>query len=72
MTPLEFGSDIGGSIRVPAAFCGVYGHRPSETAIPRSGHFPGTPFPNPATAMGVQGPLARRVTTLTRRAPGLR
>jgi amidase len=64
MTPLEFGSDIGGSIRVPAAFCGVYGHRPSETAIPRSGHFPGTPFPNPATAMGVQGPLARSAEDL--------
>ena len=41
LTPLEFGSDIGGSIRVPAAFCGVYGHKPSETALPRSGHFPG-------------------------------
>ena len=36
MTPLEFGSDIGGSIRVPAAFCGVFGHRPSESArVPR-------------------------------------
>ena len=34
MTPLEIGSDIGGSIRVPAAYCGVYGHRPSETAVP--------------------------------------
>jgi amidase len=43
LTPLELGSDIGGSIRVPAAFCGVYGHRPSETAVPRSGHFPGVP-----------------------------
>src|SRR5262249_10566114 len=40
LTPLEFGSDIGGSIRVPAAFCGVYGHRPSETAMPRSGQLP--------------------------------
>jgi amidase len=64
LTPLEFGSDIGGSIRVPAAFCGVYGHRPSETAIPRSGHFPGTPLPNGATAMGVQGPLARSAEDL--------
>lgn len=64
LTPLEFGSDIGGSIRVPAAFCGVYGHRPSETAIPRSGHFPGTPLPNAATAMGVQGPLARSAEDL--------
>jgi len=30
---LEVGNDIGGSIRVPAAYCGVYGHRPSETAM---------------------------------------
>lgn len=65
LTPLEFGSDIGGSVRVPAAFCGVYGHRPSETAVPRSGHFPGSPRPNPATAMGVQGPLARSAADLT-------
>src|SRR5436309_10013522 len=58
-TPLEFGSDIGGSIRVPAAFCGVYGHRPSETAMPRSGQFPMPPLPNAAVVMGVQGPMAR-------------
>lgn len=59
LTPLEFGSDIGGSIRVPAAFCGVSGHRPSETAMPRSGQFPFPPMPNAAVVMGVQGPLAR-------------
>jgi amidase len=59
LTPLDFGSDIGGSIRVPAAFCGVYGHRPSETAMPRSGQFPFPPMPNPAVFMGVQGPMAR-------------
>jgi amidase len=64
LTPLEFGSDSGGSIRVPAAFCGVYGHRPSETAVPRHGHFPGSPVPNPALVMAVQGPLARSATDL--------
>ncbi|HVC31254.1 MAG TPA: amidase [Steroidobacteraceae bacterium] len=64
LTPLEYGSDIGGSIRVPAAFCGVYGHKPSETAIPRSGQFPVPPAPNAATAMGVQGPLARSAEDL--------
>jgi len=64
LTPLEFGSDIGGSIRVPAAFCGVYGHKPSETAVPRSGQFPIPPLPNWATAMGVQGPLARSAADL--------
>ena len=40
LTPIELGSDIGGSIRVPAAFTGLYGHRPSETAVPRSGAYP--------------------------------
>src|SRR6266550_932240 len=64
LTPLEFGSDIGGSIRVPAAFCGVYGHRPSETAMPRSGQFPIPPRPNPASVMGVVGPLARSAADL--------
>ena len=59
MTPLEIGSDIGGSIRVPAAYCGVYGHRPSETAVPRVGAFPFGDAPNPGVLMGVQGPLAR-------------
>src|SRR3954467_216699 len=47
LSPLEFGSDIGGSIRFPAAWCGVYGHRPSTGIIPVSGHFPGSALPNP-------------------------
>lgn len=64
LTPLEFGSDIGGSIRVPAAFCGVYGHRPSETALPRTGQVISPPFPNPGVVMGVQGPLARSADDL--------
>ena len=64
LTPLEVGSDIGGSIRVPAAYCGVYGHRPSETAIPKSGSFPQADLPNPARLMGVQGPLARSARDL--------
>lgn len=64
MTPLEIGSDIGGSIRVPAAFCGVYGHRPTETAVPKSGAFPMADLPNPAFLLGVQGPLTRSATDL--------
>jgi amidase len=64
LTPLEVGSDIGGSIRVPAAYCGVYGHRPSETAIPKSGNFPQADLPHPARRMGVQGPLARSALAL--------
>src|SRR5215470_20118681 len=64
LTALEVGSDIGGSIRVPAVFCGIYGHRPSETLLPRSGQFPIPPLPNPAVVMGVQGPLARSAEDL--------
>jgi amidase len=64
LSALEVGSDIGGSIRVPAAFCGVYGHRPSETLLPRSGQFPVPPLPNAAVVMGVQGPLARSAEDL--------
>src|SRR5262245_48183572 len=64
LSALEVGSDIGGSIRVPAVFCGVYGHRPSETLLPKSGQFPMPPLPNSAVVMGVQGPLARSAEDL--------
>lgn len=40
MVPLELGSDIAGSIRVPAAFCGVFGHKPSFGLVPMGGHAP--------------------------------
>jgi amidase len=49
---------------VPAVFCGIYGHRPSETLLPRSGQFPMPPMPNAATVMGVQGPMARSAEDL--------
>jgi len=64
LSALEVGSDIGGSIRVPAAFCGIYGHRPSETLLPRSGQFPWPPMPNVGLVMGVQGPMARSAEDL--------
>ena len=64
LSALEVGSDIGGSIRVPAAFCGVYGHRPSETLLPKSGQFPLPPLPNSVGVMAVQGPIARSAEDL--------
>src|SRR5262249_55810472 len=64
LSALEVGSDIGGSIRVPAVFCGVYGHRPSETLLPKSGQFPLPPLPNSVGVMAVQGPIARRADDL--------
>ncbi|QNE31145.1 amidase [Sphingomonas sp. NBWT7] len=58
MVPLEFGSDIGGSIRVPAAFNGVWGHKPTWGVIPTEGHyFPGTD--SARTVLSVLGPMAR-------------
>jgi amidase len=61
---LEIGSDIGGSIRVPAAYCGVFGHRPSDSALPRSGQFPAPPTAIHAMLLGVQGPIARSAADL--------
>lgn len=39
-SPIGLGSDIGGSIRVPAFFCGIFGHKPSYKLVPLTGHFP--------------------------------
>ena len=64
LSAFEVGSDIGGSIRVPAAFCGTYGHRPSETLLPKSGQFPMPPLPNAGIVMGVQGPITRSAEDL--------
>lgn len=63
LTPLELGSDIGGSIRVPAHFCGVCGHGPSFGLVPLRGHAinPGSP-PND---LAVGGPMARGIADLT-------
>ncbi len=54
---LEIGSDIGGSIRMPAHYCGVWGHKPSFGLVPGRGHAqPGKHAPADIT---VYGPLAR-------------
>jgi amidase len=64
MVPLELGSDIGGSIRVPAHFCGLYGHKPSFGLLPPRGHKP--PRADGAgSGLAVIGPLARNIDDLT-------
>ena len=65
MVPLEFGSDIGGSIRVPAHFCGVYGHKPSHNLVPTTGQAPPTlEGPSFGVEFAVVGPLARTAEDL--------
>ena len=63
-TSLELGSDIGGSIRVPAHCCGVFGHKPSHGLVPQRGHLPGAPGTLTERDLNTIGPLARCVDDL--------
>jgi amidase len=61
--PLSLGSDIGGSLRVPAFHCGVYAHKPTFALVPSRGH---TPPPLPLDRdMAVIGPMARSAADLS-------
>jgi amidase len=64
MVPLEYGSDIGGSIRVPAVFCGVYGHKPSFNLVPSRGQSAPRMRPGAGRELAVVGPMARNAEDL--------
>jgi amidase len=64
MVPLEFGSDIGGSIRIPSSFCGIYGHKPSYNLIPLRGHQPPGVEDGAGVVLLVLGPMARSANDL--------
>jgi amidase len=64
--PLEVGSDLRGSLRVPAHYCGVYAHKPTHGIIPLRGHVPPGAEALPINPdMAVAGPLARCTEDLT-------
>ena len=62
--PIGLGTDIGGSIRLPAFFNGVFGHKPSPGVVPCSGHFPAPSGEGASAEMLAAGPLARRAEDL--------
>jgi fatty acid amide hydrolase 2 len=61
-SPFGVGSDIGGSIRIPAFFNGVFGHKPTPGLVPNDGQFPCAT--GGAARMLATGPLARRAEDL--------
>ena len=64
--PLELGSDIGGSLRAPAHFCGVFAHKPTHGLVPSRGHTPPRAPALPVEVdLGVVGPMARNADDLS-------
>jgi amidase len=64
--PLSLGSDIGGSLRVPAFHCGVYAHKPTFGLVPGRGHSPPPFQPLPLDRdLAVVGPMARSAADLS-------
>jgi amidase len=64
VTALEIGSDIGGSLRIPAGFCGVYAHKPTWGMVSQRGHIPPQPGAHAERDLNVIGPMARSARDL--------
>jgi len=64
LTPWEIGTDIGGSIRLPAHFAGVCGHKPSFGIVPQLGYIDHVSYGVTDADVNVFGPLARTVNDL--------
>lgn len=64
VTSLEIGSDIGGSLRVPANFCGVFSHKPTWGMVSQRGHVPPAPGSHAERDLNVVGPMARSARDL--------
>ncbi|MDB5496603.1 MAG: Amidase [Phenylobacterium sp.] len=64
VTALEIGSDIGGSLRIPASFCGVYSHKPTWGLVDQHGHVPPSPGSWSERDLNVVGPMARSARDL--------
>ncbi|MGZ4683738.1 MAG: amidase [Acidimicrobiales bacterium] len=63
-TSFEVGTDIGGSIRVPSAYCGVAGHKPSFGLVPTGGYLDHQAGGFTEPDVNVHGPIARSVDDL--------
>jgi amidase len=61
-SPIGLGSDCAGSVRLPAAFCGIAGIKPTSGRLPRTGHFP--PAGGWIEALWQIGPMARQIEDL--------
>ena len=65
LSAFDVGSDLAGSVRTPAHFCGLFGLKPTERRVPNAGHIPEPPGVARAVRhMNVLGPLARSVDDL--------
>lgn len=65
MIPLDIGSDIAGSVRIPAHYCGVYSLKPTEYRTSTAGHIPPLPdSPRGVRRFSVAGPIARSIDDL--------